>query len=299
MSQVSNHYELLIPVEVTCNRDGYEYLSKVAGATLAFSNTILDLNFKNCTWFDGNLCAVLGNILDGLVQRHNQISLVGMNDNIENIFSRNFFLKSFSSNAYLNLSSLTIPYKKFKLEDEQAIKDFIKVELFDKPDMPQMSNEAKKSILVNIFEVCVNAITHGNCEYVYCCGQFFPHRTPAKVSISFVDLGRTIKANVNDYLKDQKNGNETIIWALKDGNTTKTGNEPGGIGLKLLQDLVNLNKGKLQIVSADGFIELKNGEFSENTMNVFFPGTIVTVELILGDSNFYILSTETNKENIF
>jgi len=288
-----------LPEKVISNTENFEFFSMFAGQTIALTNTSIVLEFKNCKWFDGNLCAVLGNIIDGLVSRKNSITISNLPDNIRNTFSRNKFLRIFSSQIDPQ-DSLTIPYEKFKLHDEQRAMEFMKTQLFDKPDMPKLSNEAKKAILVSIFEVCVNAITHGQCENVYVCGQIFPNRNPPEVLITFVDLGRTIKANVHEYKKDYLlSGNETILWALEEGNTTKSGSEPGGIGLKLLQNLINLNQGGLQIVSANGFVELKNGIFIEKNMTEHFPGTIVTIKLRLGDDNQYILSTEVDTENIF
>jgi len=288
-----------VPKAIRCDENGFDFFSRLAGDTITIANKNIIFDFGNCNWFDGNLCAVLGNILDGLKQRNNTLHFKGITENILNVFVRNKFYKNFISNTTPLLDSRTIPYERFKLFDEQLAKDIIKRELFDKPGMPKMSDDAQKAILLNIFEVCVNAITHGECEYVYCCGQFFPDQSSPEVSISFVDLGRTIKANVNEYLKANMTGNKTILWALGEGNTTKRGNEPGGLGLKLLQNLINYNKGSLQIVSADGFIELSNSKFKERHMTDYFPGTIVTIKLLLNDSNFYVISKEVDTDNIF
>lgn len=290
--------DVKLPVRIIGDENGYDFFSYLVGEITTSDNEIW-FDFSECNWFDGNLCAILGNILDTLKQRNNIFFFKGFQSTPYNTFSRNKFLSVFTDEPIAELDSLTIPYQKFKLEDEQKAKDFIKEQLFDKPGMPKMSFEAKKAILVSIFEVCVNAITHGQCDHVYCCGQFFPNKKTPEVSISFVDLGRTIKANVNDHLGSHLTGNKTILWALDEGNTTKTGNEPGGLGLKLLQNLINYNNGSLQIVSADGFVELKKHVFIEHAMKNYFPGTIITIKLLLGDSNSYILSTDVDTENIF
>ena len=295
----NNPVQITVPKFVLCNVEGYDFIAKLAGETIAVTNSEIHVYFGECVWFDGTLCAALGNILDGLRMRNNKIRLFDLSHNILATFRRNRFLEAFTDLSSGDQAPLTIPYQKFKLQDEEKAKDFIKKQLFDKPDMPKMSEEAKKSVLVSIFEVCVNAIVHGECDNVYICGQISPSRTPPEVSIAFVDLGRTIKANVNDYLKSEQSGNGTILWALYEGNTTKTGDEPGGLGLKILQTLINYNGGSLQIVSADGFIELKNGIFREHKMIDYFPGTIVTIKLRLGDSNFYVLSNEMDTDNIF
>lgn len=288
----------LVPRRVLCNVAGYEFLSCIAAKAIVRVGAKFELDFSNCLWFDGNLCAALGAILDGLVLRQNEVVLLGLPQNIQDTFLRNKFLGNFGGHTQPQASS-TIPYKKFKMEDEALAKAFISEQLFNKPNMPNLSEEARKAVLVGFFEICVNAITHGQSQDVYVCGQIFPNRNPPEVSLTFADLGKTIKANVNEFLKEERSGNKTIIWALEEGNTTKIGDEPGGIGLKLIESLVNLNKGSLQIVSGDGFVELRNGIYKEHQYDDYFPGTIVNLKLLLGDSNFYVLPNEIDLNAIF
>jgi hypothetical protein len=292
------YIEITVPQKVLCRVYGYEFLSEVAAKAITLVGSTFTLDFTKCEWFDGNLCAVLGGILDGLVMRKNQVYFSGLSRSLQTTFTRNNFLKSFSTETE-SMASLTIPYKKFKIEDEEVAKDFIHEQLFNKPDMPILSEEARRALLVRIFEICVNAITHGQSTHVYVCGQIYPTRNPPEVSLTFSDLGKTIKANVNEYLRDELTGNKTILWALEEGNTTKSGAEPGGIGLKLIESLVNLNKGSLQIVSGDGFVELRNGVYIEHQFEEYFPGTIVNLKLLLGDSNFYVMPNEIDIDNIF
>ncbi|MGQ1945492.1 hypothetical protein ACT3CD_00140 [Geofilum sp. OHC36d9] len=44
-------------------------------------------------------------------------------------------------------------------------------------------------------------------------------------------MGKTIKANVNEFLKADLSGDDAIKWTFKYGNTTKTKNVLGGLGL--------------------------------------------------------------------
>jgi hypothetical protein len=286
-----------IPERVRGNTNGYDFLAFLSAETISFRNSVVVLNFKACKWFDGNLCAVLGTILEGVRSRNNVIFLRSLAEHILLVFTKNKFLDNFGDKPVAQ-DSLTIPYNKFGLDDEQKTKDFINDQLFEKPDMPLMSLEARKQILIAFFEVCVNALTHGECENVYVCGQIFPNKNPPEVSLTFSDLGRTIKANVNDFLQDSLSGNKTLLWALEDGHTTKVGNT-GGIGLKLLESLVLLNQGSLQLVSGDGFIEVNRGIRKEFSMSGYFPGTIVTIRLRLRDSNFYRMSNEVDINDIF
>jgi len=294
-------FHVPIPQSLKGDSDGYSFLSWVAGNAIFLSNQQIVVDFEACSFIEGNLCAVLGNILESLIERNNTINIENVRIQVLRVLARNKFLDVFGYRYHTpKYFSTSIEYKKFNLQEETAAKNFFDSELFGKDGMPQMSDAAKKAILRNIFEICVNAITHAGCEFVFCCGQVFIAKQNPRVKITFVDLGNTIRANVNNHLKASLNGNEAINWALKEGNTTKAGSEPGGLGLKLLQDLIYYNKGKLQIISGNGFIEIHDRKILNIGQEVDFPGTIVTLEIKLEDPTFYRLSTEIqNTTNIF
>ena len=83
-----------------------------------------------------------------------------------------------------------------------------------------------------------NARTHGKCKNIHTCGQFYPTRK--KLHITIVDTGKTIVNNVNDFLNKGMSSSECINWAMETGNTTKVGNTPGGLGLGLIFEFINL-----------------------------------------------------------
>jgi hypothetical protein len=292
---MDNELEYIIPGVLRGDKLGYEFMSHLAGNTILCNKDCVVLDFEYCEFFEGNLCSILGNILDSLIIRNNRLELRNLSGNVRGVLSRNGFLGEYMDEITISeLYHTNLPYRRFKLEDESKAKDFFKHELFDKEHMPKMSPLAQKEIIRNIFEVCLNAVTHGKCEQVYCCGQLYLRKSPSKAILTFSDLGSTIKANVNTFLRANLAGNEAIKWALTDGKTTKTGTTPGGLGLKLLQDLIYLNKGMLQVVSGDGFVEVKNNEQTFIGLDFDFPGTIITLELLLNDPNFYFLKSEEN-----
>lgn len=84
------------------------------------------------------------------------------------------------------------------------------------------------------------------------------------------------------------------------GNTTKTGVTSGGLGLSVIFEFIKLNRGKIQIISSDGFYEFKNGNVVKGKLNSIFDGTIVNIKFNLNDSNHYILTQEVEDfDNIF
>lgn len=112
-------------------------------------------------------------------------------------------------------------------------------------------------------------------------------------------MGQTIKYNVNNFKKETWKGSECIEWATKDKNTTKTGNISGGLGLAIIFDFIKLNGGKIQIISSDGYWELRRGKVHKQELNFSFPGTIANLEFNLSDTNEYILKEEIDLDNIF
>jgi hypothetical protein len=164
-----------------------------------------------------------------------------------------------------------------------------------------LSDAAKKEIIRSIFEIYSNAIIHGDCEDVFSCGQFYPTKTPPRIDFTIVDVGKTIKKNVVDFIGKSISGIEAIQWALEDFNTTKPKekNIPGGLGLKLICDFARLNKGKIHIVSAEGCWQFNRGKEENFTMKHPFPGTLVNLEFNLDDKSFYFLKKEESEDIIF
>lgn len=156
----------------------------------------------------------------------------------------------------------------------------------------------------SIFEIFENARTHGKCELIYTCGQYYPNKNPPRIDTTIVDLGFTIKKNVNDFLIHRREkpfnlGYNAIQWAIQKGNTTKTGSISGGLGLDLVLEFLKLNNGKIQIVSSDGYWEFRKGDFIKGPFTLGFPGTIVNIEVNINDTYHYRLKEEVSFYDIF
>ncbi|MBK5247299.1 MAG: ATP-binding protein [Peptostreptococcaceae bacterium] len=148
-------------------------------------------------------------------------------------------------------------------------------------------------------EVILNAAIHSESDSgVFVCGQFYPQKQ--RIDFTITDAGIGIPEKVSKYLRiDRLDSCEAIKWALTEGNTTKGGVQPGGLGLKLIKDFIQINKGKLQIVSQFGYYEFSiNGE-SYQELNYEFPGTCINIEINTNDSSNYCLQSELSSEDIF
>jgi hypothetical protein len=92
--------------------------------------------------------------------------------------------------------------------------------------------------------------------------------------------GRGIPERVQTYLSTATMDScDAIRWALTEGNTTKTGRQPGGLGHKLIKDFIQVNEGALQIVSRFGYYEFSTGGEVYQKLNHDFPGTCINIEI--------------------
>lgn len=62
---------------------------------------------------------------------------------------------------------------------------------------------------------------------------------------------------------------------------------------------MKLNKGKIQIVSSNGYWEYTHGEEVFNDLIQKFQGTVVNIEFNLNDDSFYFLKNENVEDIIF
>jgi hypothetical protein len=292
------------PKKITSNYNGFKALICFYKELSVISDTKIIIDFRKCRYFEANLSSVLGAIFSSISMRNNnEIQISNLNYALDNIFKRNGFLSKFGTAKMPDEYNTTISYQEFEEDKGVNFKDYIRDNLLRKDDFPELSVLAEKKINESIFELFENAHTHGNCDKIHTCGQYFPNHNPPRIDMTIVDLGQSIKANVNRHLemigKNIISGTEAIQWAVIKGHTTKIGNNPGGLGLDVIREFVDLNKGKLQIVSSDGFWEYKKGKASTKTLSESFPGTIANLEFNLDDKNFYQLSSEVSLDNIF
>lgn len=290
-----------IPEQVKSNYEGFNSLTKTYNDLQYSKNELIIFDFERVRWFDANLCAVLGACFNKLYEKLNQVKLINLNSKLDDILSRNHFLASFGGLIIPDFNDTTIKYRKNKLTDEKLIHSYLLIELMGRSDFPRLSNAARKETERSIFEIFSNAILHGNSDAMYSCGQYYPQNQPPLIDFTIVDLGNTIKQNVNQFLVSSLTGKEAIEWAVKEKNTTKLkkNNIPGGLGFKVIRDFVELNKGKVQIVSSDGYWQFEKGVSYSMELDTEFPGTIVNLEFNLDDRNFYSLKDETIGDIIF
>ena len=259
-----------------------------------FENIYLEFD----QFFAANLSAGLGAILDKFTSNLNGIHFDYLDPKIETILLKNDFLTYFGKQKMVDINNTTIKFQKLKPTDGKYFKNYVVAELIEGhiADLPQMSNGVKEKMVEAIYEIFVNAQIHSGTEFIYTCGQFFP-RTK-KIEFTIVDTGIGFREKVNRRFRSKLLAIQAIQWAVEDKKTTKVGIS-GGIGLSLLKEFIHINKGKMQIISNDGFFQFDYKNEIFKSFQGEFPGTIVNLQFRTDDTNNYTLKNEINLNEIF
>ena len=208
------------------------------------------------------------------------------------------FLSHFGRMRLPDYWGTTISYQRFDVKDDRYFSGYIESEFIQRSEMPEMTPGLLKEFRKSIFEIFSNAVWHSHTQLgIFSCGQLFPNKS--QLNFTVADLGVGIRQNVIDHRRLDLLPDEAIIWATEANNTTKRGSVPGGLGLKLLGEFIDLNGGCLQIVSDAGYWRRTNGRTSTARLNHPFPGTVVNIEINTADMNSYGLTSELNADDIF
>lgn len=293
--------KIAIPNDIRSEYEGYDFL---IGLLNRYKNVLSEeiyIDFSNVFFLDANLCALIGTIFEVLEANGNRINVSNINPKVQTILRKNEFLLRFGYEKIEDHYNTALTYRKFTPRDDISFSAYIQNQLLAKEGFPSHSKKLGREITRNIFEIYENARTHGQCDYIHTCGQFFPRNPDRPLMFTIVDKGVNIKQNVSRYLKKDIAAEEAIEWAMVKGNTTKTGVTSGGLGLAVIFEFIKLNRGKIQVVSSDGFYEFKNDNVIKNKLNSVFDGTVVNIKFNLNDANHYMLQEEVDDdfENIF
>jgi hypothetical protein len=293
----NNERVIVVSGSIKTDIHGFNFLTDFYYQTEKTSNYLLD--FSECVWFEGNLCAVFAEIIS---ERRQLGATFDCNINsipqkIKSTFINNGFLNFLNPKTQPTLKKSTgVPITQFDMKDEDAFQSYIYENFLTEDLSLKMSELAKKKIYRSIFELYSNSVLHSGAKHVTVCGQYYNYK--GKLALTMVEIGNTFKQNVTRYNNafDGYSGKQCIQWAVESGNTTKPSLKAGGLGLDLIRTFLKMNEGKLQINSADGYWEEKKGTiFAADCKH--FPGSIVNIEFNLRDNNSYI-SHEERKINL-
>ncbi|MDD2267677.1 ATP-binding protein [Sulfuricurvum sp.] len=273
--------------------DGFNKLIEFYGKYKDDTFETIEINLD--TWFDANLSAVLGGIIDRL-NEWNFIEFGTVSPNIQIILKKNRFLAHFGFDDTNDTYHTTIKYLKLKPTDSRYFSNYVQTELFGRNELPNMSQEVRKKISESIFEMFVNAQIHSDTKFIYTCGQFYPQRN--EIIFTIVDTGVGFAKRIENNLGEKIPSAKAIKWAITEGHTTKK-DTPGGIGLAILKDFITKNKGKIQIISGNAMYQLDTGGEEYFDLDSYFDGVIINMVFKTNDTTSYHFAEEIDLSELF
>jgi len=251
------------------------------------------INVEITQWFSANNCSVLGAILTELQTNFNNINIDP--GPAKEILEKNGFMAFFGHARRNDVYDTTISYLVLEPDDIRYFSRYISTELFSKQSLPTMTELIKNRFAKSIYEIFNNAALHSKTKKIFSCGQHFPKKDIIVFTIT--DSGIGIKNAVNNRFNSNLSSIQAIEWAVEDGNTTKEG-VSGGIGFSFLREFAEANRGRIQIISNNGFWELDQGRIKTAFFDSEFPGTVVSLLINTADEAENYVINETF-EDIF
>jgi anti-sigma regulatory factor (Ser/Thr protein kinase) len=279
-----------------CN--GFDSIADIAVKTKDVWLDSVEFDLSSCSFFEANMAAPLYAVIARLRNELNDVSIDNVPSGVSKILRKNKFLSVFNQPDLTDINQTTLPFKIFKLSSGDQFNDYLDTYMKGR-GIPTMSDALTKRFRQSLFEIFLNAAIHSQSESgIFVCGQFYPQKH--RLDFTIADAGVGIRENVRKYTKKAKlNSCKAIEWAMTEGNTTKTGNQPGGLGLKLIKNFIQMNGGKIQVVSRFGYYEFSASGESIRKMVSDFPGTCINIEINTEDTSSYCLKSELKSEDIF
>lgn len=290
-----------LPKTINTNFSSHSILSELHYQLANLNTDVINFDFSDVTFIASNQFAILGCIIDTYRSHHPNtvIYFKNLSEEIKSTIQKNGFYKHFNFNALPDKYHTTIQYTIFDINNINEFEKYVLLSIFNRQDIPKMSEKVRNKIIDNILEIFNNVKEHTNSKNVYACGQYFPKNSFLYFTI--VDSGETIPYNVHTYCNSIEIAvpDNLLKWAIAPGHTTRQSKTPGGLGLSLLQDFIEINNGKLYIVSGNEVYEKNGKKDTYKIMQYPFPGTIVTMAFNLSDKSIYHMSSEDLSEIIF
>ena len=283
--------------EIRTGYNGFQSIIDLESKVGECEDNEIEMDLRGLDWLDANMCSPLGAILCRIQCMNRRVSISTASDKPATILRKNGFLEQFGRPRMRDTYETTIEYRRFQRGDSHSFKEYV-VQHFRQgtKGLPLMTPLLLKRFRLSLFEILDNAVEHSHTELgIFACGQHFPKQE--RLDFSIADLGIGIRDKILRERGLSLSPAEAIEWAMK-GNTTKR-DKTGGLGLTLIREFIEMNQGRLIVVSDAGYWEMSGGKVESNTFPQPFPGTVVTIEINTADKAKYCLASELDPKSIF
>lgn len=259
------------------NLSHYQALFSIySQAQLASEEVYLD--FSQCRFLKQNGVVLLGALSKSLGSQNIPVIFKWdtMIPALHTNLAQNGFMHSHGS-PQPEWSGNSIPYRCFGSID--TVLDYLKLKWLGR-GFVNLSPKAANFIAGRVVEVFDNAFSHSeSSQGVFACGQHFPRMHT--LSLTVADIGVGIAHKVKEYwAQKQMTGladHHALEIAFQHGFTTRS--YPSGLGLSQLKQFINVNDGRMQVFSNNGYVEFKRTGDYYTYQHESFKGTLINIDI--------------------
>jgi anti-sigma regulatory factor (Ser/Thr protein kinase) len=284
----------------TSHRDArtYEKFFKLYDVAMsaARDHSDIDLDFTDCIFLHPHAVALLGGVIRVLQARKCTVraKLDTMSGAVHDNLKKNGFMRAMGLQKVAG-GRHTIPFRQDRVRNDISYLAYLRDEWLGR-GWVNATEKLTDAIANAVWEAYTNAFEHGHSSVgVFSCGQFYP--TNREIALAFVDFGIGIPGTVRTVRRAAHlDDGDAIAWALDRGNTSKQGNR--GVGLDILRSFVELNRGRMDVVSHAGHVHISETGAKRLKRNHGFPGTVFNITF-KADERRYAFESEIDPEGIF
>lgn len=284
------------------DRQSYRYLFSLWDEYHQFSGS-LTISFKECTFLRQNAVAFLGGLIATIRNNGGYVTLdlESMESNVRANLAQNGFLETC---GYRDASwrGNSVSFRQDMLSLPPAIIRYLKEDWLRRHWL-LVTTRLQDAVAGAVWEIYANAFEHSHSSVgVFSCGQHYPQKQ--ELALAIVDFGVSIPHNVRNYARkhgrdpDAITSSTALKWAFTSGQSTKEDGDARGVGLDILKQFIQVNKGNLELYSGDGYVRITSDREEYQDVDTTFIGTFLNISLKC-DENIYHFSDETVCGNLF
>ncbi|MGU3467756.1 hypothetical protein ACLBXO_23195 [Methylobacterium sp. C33D] len=272
---------------------GFSLIARLHQQMLPFRDSDVTVDLTGVDRIDGHLTPCLQAVVNRASINGNTVRLANVAPAIHATFCKNRFVLEERADKF----NTVMPVTTFAVDGGKEFAIYAKKYL-SRPEMPRMTVSLREKFYEGVGELFENSAMHSRTKYpIIVGGQFYPIKN--FISMSIVDIGQGIQRAVSDKLGIRLNPQDAIGWAMEPFNTTKDGDVPGGLGSKILREFIEKNKGKITVVSNNGYWSQYGTHVTKRRLPMAFPGTAVVLEINSSDRQSYELKISPDPYSIW
>ncbi len=279
------------------NQTGYERLFNLWREVRAAPLEDVAFSFQGCTFLGPEAVAFLGGMARQIEANGHSVTFLWdtLYPAIRSNLIQNGFLNSFGSPRKPKAGN-SVPFREDRIQEPVGYVRYLDTLWLGK-NWVRVSEALRSAVTSRLGEIYINVFDHAQSGVgLFCCGQHFPKMHHLRLAM--VDFGVGIPNNVRRYSEKTFNippshlpAKNCLEWAFKKGTSTRPGGR--GLGLDLINSFVQVNNGKMEMFSHEGYVRASREGLFFDSRNIYFEGTMVSI-LLKCDGRSYKLASESD-----